>query len=129
MAQGGTGNSLVIQSVIDAGYLSQTVTVSESIAQGEVVNSDGSKANSATVAKRNKAVGIANAAIANGFSGAVITDGIITFGSWAWVAGDIIYLNGTALSTTSPTTGFTQKIGVALSATIIELKIGEAVLL
>jgi hypothetical protein len=112
---------------LDSGIgIKQTITVTENISQGNVVNSDGSKADSSVVGKRNKAIGIANAAISSGFSGVVITEGAITYGSWGWTAGDIIFLNGTSLSTTAPSSGFIQIIGKAISATTIEVKISQA---
>ena len=116
--------------VADSGNsVSTIITVSENISAGNVVNNDGSKANSATTGKRNKAIGVAGAAIASGFSGTVTTDGILQYGGWAWVAGDILYLNGTALSTISPGTGFSQRIGVAIASDKIDVEIGEALLL
>ena len=112
---------------LDSGIgIKQSITVTENISQGNVVNSDGSKADSSVVGKRNKAIGIANAAITSGFSGDVVTEGVITYGSWSWTAGDIIFLNGTSLSTTAPSTGFIQIIGKAISATKIEVKISQA---
>ena len=109
--------------------LTQVITVTATISQGQVVNSDGSKGDSTATTKRNKAIGIADANITSGFSGNIITDGVITYGSWSWTAGDILYLNGTSLSTTAPSTGFVQKIGRAISSTKVEVEIGEAILL
>ena len=96
------------------------------IAAYDLVNIDGTVADSAVVAKRNKAVGIAIAAIAAGFFGTVQTFGEITNPAWTFTPGEIIYLNGTALSGTAPATGFNQIIGQAKSATILELNLKQA---
>lgn len=106
-----------------------TITAIENIGAFKVVNGDGSMANSSTTGKRNWAIGLSEAAIANGFSGTVMLAGEIENGSWSWVAGNVLFLNGTSLSTVSPLTGFTQKIGVAKDSTTIEINIGPAVLL
>lgn len=106
-----------------------TIAVTENIAAYELVNSDGSKASSYITGKRDWLLGIASASILSGFSGLVVMFGDITNSSWNWTAGNVIYLNGTALSTTPPTTGFIQMIGTAKSNHTIEIKIGQSILI
>lgn len=106
-----------------------TITVSENIAAYELVNSDGSKADSSVVGKRDWLIGVANAAINSGFAGTVTLIGDIINTSWNWTAGNIVYLNGTSLSTTPPTTGFVQMIGTAKDNHTLEIKISQSILI
>jgi len=105
------------------------ITVSENILAFEPINSDGTKANSATVGKRGQLIGLALANINNGFSGDAVLFGEITNPSWSFVAGNIVYLNGSTVSTTPPNTGFIQKIGTMKSNTTLEVNIGVTILI
>lgn len=115
-------NAVVRQVLID-------LTVTENITAGDVVNGDGSKANSAIYIKRNKVIGIAKATIANGFSGQIVTEGEVENLSWSWIAGNSLYLNGTSLSTTPAATGFVKKIGVAKTPTKVEVILEPSILI
>lgn len=105
------------------------IVVSENIAQFELVNGDGSKADSSVANKRNKLVGFAVNNIVSGFAGDVQQVGSIQNGSWAFTQGDIIFLNGTVASASAPGSGFIQKIGVAIASDTIELDINPAILI
>ena len=105
------------------------ITVTENIVIGDVVNSDGSKANSSIVIKRDWIIGVAAANIASGSTGQIILIGDLVNPSWAWTSGSILYLNGTALSTTPPTTGFIQKVAIAKSSTTITVQLNNSILL
>lgn len=106
-----------------------SVVVTENILAYECVNSDGSKTDSAVVGKRSKLAGLALQNINNGFSGDIITEGIVTNVAWLFLKGDVIFLNGTFLSTTAPATGFIQRIGTMLTPITLELQFGESILL
>ena len=106
-----------------------TITTSENITLGDVVNSDGTKADSAIVGKREWIVGIASETSLSGFPCDVVVIGDATNVSWTWVAGNVIYLNGTSLSTTPPSSGFIKRIGTASSGTVIEVNIGTSILI
>lgn len=94
----------------------------------DIVTSDGKKANSNTLAHRNKIIGISNITTLIGFLGTVIGSGAtITNPSWTWTIGDRIYLNGISLSTIPSTTGFLQYIGTATVADTIEVNISESI--
>lgn len=103
------------------------VVVTENIIAFECVNSDGSKADSSLILKRNKLAGIAIAPINNGFSGKVKQIGTITNPVWNFIKGDIIFLNGTILSASPPSTGFSQMIGKAVNNNTIEILINQAI--
>jgi hypothetical protein len=118
----------------DAGATGQAgniaeVTVSENILAFDPINSDGTKANSAIVGKRGQLIGLALANINNGLSGNAVLFGEITNPAWSFVAGNIVYLNGTTVSTTPPSTGFIQKIGTMKSSTTLEINIGTVILI
>jgi hypothetical protein len=89
----------------------------------------GKIADSANLSYFGRVVGIASAAIANGFVGVVVTFGTITNSGWAWTPGSSIFLNGTALSQTAPSTGFSQAIGVAKTSDTIFVSLSDPVLL
>jgi hypothetical protein len=99
------------------------------IAAFSVVTSDGVPANSGTVGQIGTVIGIALAAIATGFSGPVQTAGAVTNLSWTWVAGDVLFLNGTSLSTIAPSAGFVQAIGTAQNSSTVVLDLGIPILL
>jgi hypothetical protein len=110
--------------------LSYFVLATEDLPAYTVITSAGVVANSATVNHRGKVIGITRAAIANGFTGNYASDGFeIENPAWAWTAGDILYLNGTSLSTVSPSTGFTQKIATAKSSIRVLVELDVPVLL
>lgn len=105
------------------------VVVIEDILKYDVVNGDGSKANSSIIGKRNRVIGLAISNIANGFSGDVQQDGEIMNIAWSWTKGLPVYLNGTGLSHTSPVSGFIQKIGIAINTNTIEISINQSILI
>ena len=105
------------------------ISVTENIAIGDVINGDGSKANSSIVGKRDLIIGVAAANIASGSTGQIILIGDLVNPSWAWTSGSILYLNGTVLSTIPPTTGFIQKIAIAKSSTTITIQLNNSILL
>ena len=72
---------------------------------------------------------IATAPILSGFNGSVVGFGKITNPLWAWTVGDRIFLNGTSLSTTAPSSGFIQIIGVAIASDTIDIKLAQSILL
>lgn len=109
--------------------ITQSIVATNDLPFGVVVNSDGSLANSSAIGKRNWSIGIAASAILTGFSGSVITAGAVTNPAWSWAAGDILYLNGAALSTIAPSTGFIQMIARAVASDTVELEIGPSILL
>lgn len=114
----GDGSALLIY------YVAQ-----EDITIGDVVIAGGRVANSSTVGHRNKIIGVAKANVSNGFAGQVVGFGKIQNADWSWVAGDRIYLNGTTLSTISPTTGYLTQIGIATVADTIDINIQPGILL
>jgi hypothetical protein len=58
-----------------------------------------------------------------------VIEGDITNPGWAWTSGDIIFLNGTSLSTVAPSSGFVQRIGIAKTSQTIVVGLGDPVLL
>jgi len=115
------------------GDVARSTTISvpavEEITAYTVVTATGVMADSADVTHRNIIAGIASESFIAGISGAVVTSGYIVNTGWSWTKGDVIYLNGTSLSVTPPTTGFRVVIGTALSATELCVKISESILL
>jgi len=114
-------SSTVITETV-GGVVDITITMIDSITAFNAVTSDGLQANSNTVSHRDKIAGIVLTNIAAGFSGSCRIEGEVFNPAWTWTAGDKIYLNGTSLSTTSPSTGFTQRLAIAKDTFTIILK-------
>jgi hypothetical protein len=110
------------------GNLSEIVA-SESLTAFSVVNGDGTKSDSTNILKRGQAIGIVTENINSGFSGEVVLFGEITNNSWNFTAGQILYLNGTTISATAPSTGFIQRLGVAITSIKIDLQIQQTILI
>ena len=94
-----------------------------------VITTKGNIANSSDTTHKNIIAGITKEAINNTFSGSVVTEGEIENENWTWTRGNILFLNGTSISVTPPSTGFCVKIGEALSSTKIFVRITESILL
>ena len=105
------------------------VVASATILKYDFVNADGTKADSAVITKRGWLIGMASANIAIGFSGPLLWAGEVSNPAWTWVVGNILYLNGSSLSTVPPSSGFIQRVAVAKTETIIELDFSVGVLL
>jgi hypothetical protein len=74
-------------------------------------------------------IGMVTEAVANGQIGIAMVDDEVTNLSWAWSPGSKLFLNGTNLSLTAPSTGFSQMVAVARNAQTIIMRISQAVLL
>lgn len=99
-----------------------------SITAFKVVTSTGQIADSDAVLQRNKIIGISTTNVLSGFTGKAKGFGSIINPAWMWSIGDKIYLNGTSLSTTAPSTGYSQLIGTATASDTIDVKLGEPIL-
>lgn len=93
------------------------------------VTSFGTIADSTIIAQRNKVIGINTYAVGSGFIGQAVGFGKIVNNVWSWTIGDKIFLNGTTLSTTAPSTGFIQIIGTATASNCIDIKLAQSVML
>lgn len=110
----------------------KTFTASEAIAAGDIVHihdSSGAKVRKADATTSGKpAVGFAQSAIANGASGTVTFEGVLT-GLSGLTIGAAYYLGTTAGTiTATPPTGsgnIVQKIGTAISATELSFEPGD----
>lgn len=94
-----------------------------------VVTIDGLRANSSTVGHSPKVLGISRTATAPTFTGEAIVEGEINNPAWTWSVGQNIYLNGTSLSATPPSTGFSKVIGRALGTTTLLVELEESYIL
>lgn len=93
-----------------------------SISSDSVVTSDGLIADNTNPAHKEKILGIANEARSAAQTGMAQVHGERINNSWAFTPNAPVYLNGTYLSSTKPTTGFVLQIGIALSATKITVR-------
>ena len=109
--------------------LTITVTAAEYLAAFKVVTFTGEIADSNNISQYGEVAGIILTATSTGTIGRVVTEGEIISSTWAWAPGDTLYLNGTSLSTTPPTSGFNVVVAEAMEATKVYVDISESVLL
>lgn len=115
--------------VVSSGAIKIPIIATEDLPAFSVITDTGKVADSTNPFYKNIIIGIVPETILDRFSGKVIIMGQIINPLWAWTRGDILYLNGTTISKTPPTTGFRVMIGQALSATEVDVKITESILL
>ena len=94
-----------------------------------MVTATGERADSGNPAHYGKVVGITQVEVLSGFIATLVTDTEVTNPSWSWSPGDVLFLNGTSISTTPPASGFIQIIGVARTATTIIVQLQPPILL
>jgi len=114
-----------------AGIATATVNIvaTEDIPAFVAVTTSGKIADSGEFAHLGKVVGVAVAAIANGFSGSVQIIGELVNPAWTWASGDSIFVNGAGLSAIAPSTGWSKKMGTAKNATTIIIEMEDTILL
>jgi len=107
-----------------------TIVAAENIPANSPITSQGKVADSSALSAFQKVIGITKDSILSGFSGRFVSTGrIVKNSGWNWISGQVIFLNGTALSPTPPSSGFIQKIGAACAADSILLEINEPILI
>ena len=98
-----------------------------------VMNSAGTAvlaADSSDITDADVVVGITSTAASFGDLITVFRKGDFTNGSWSWTINQSIFFNTAGqLTQTAPTSGFSQKVGIPLSATSFRIAIGPAVIL
>lgn len=104
-----------------------TVLATANLTSFTAVTSNGKPADSSNLALRGKVLGIALSDISNGFTGSVTGYGEVENPAWTWSPGDVVFLNGTSLSTTAPSTGWSQVIGTARSSTVLVVELGTPI--
>ena len=104
------------------------IVAAESIPAFSPVKINGLIANSATPADNGRLAGIASTSIVSGFTGNVRKDGLLVT-SLTLTPNLDVFVNGTSLSNTPPTSGWVQKVGLAKSVNTILIEIGPAILL
>ncbi len=113
---------------IDGGAsVTSSIVASEDVAIYLPITSDGFEGDSTDLTQLGDICGVTDEAILSGFSGVVITQGEITNSAWTFVTGDIIFLNGSVLSTVAPSTGYSQKIGQVIRTDTIKVEIEEPI--
>ena len=129
-----------IQDLIDSGNIGSgrettiidnniSVLASVNILKYDIVTSDGYIADSTITSNRRKIVGIATEAFTIGNFGDVQTIGEIQNPSWVFTIGVPLFLNGTSLTQYPPTSGFIQRIGMAIGVNTLDINFGPSVLL
>lgn len=94
-----------------------------------LVTANGRIANSSTPAHFNQVIGMTIVDTANGARGEATVDGEIVNNSWSWSPSSKLFLNGSTVSLSAPSSGFSQLVAVARNNQIIIMKIAQAILL
>ena len=104
-----------------------TIVANESIPQFQLMTSTGYIADSSNLAHINRVSGISINAITQNTSGEVLAYGKITNTNWNFTTGNILFLNGTAISETAPTSGFICQIGKVVNSNTILIDIKDCI--
>lgn len=104
-------------------------TAAVDLAAYDPVTNNGELADSDNLAHNGRVVGVVKAATFTGAIGLAIIEGTIIDPSWVWAPNTKLFLNGTTLSATAPTTGFSQMLAVARTDMEILIQPKHAILL
>lgn len=99
------------------------------ISKYDIVTSDGLLANTATAAHRLKILGMAFQDTAAAAIGNAQLFGEIDNPGWTWTPHAAVFLNGTVLSQTAPTSGWSMIVGIAILPTRIIIRFTDPYLL
>ena len=105
------------------------VVASENLPIYRLITSDGYLADSNNIFHRVKIAGITLEVINTGFSGKVLVSGEVINNSWNFTPNSDVFLNGTNLSNTVPSTGFSINLGVTKNSNTLILNIKNSILL
>jgi hypothetical protein len=115
------------------GNVSQEWVAGEVLSALKVVRGQGGQAflmDASDIAQAHLCVGITETSAASGGAVQVINDGVITDGSWTWTAGPVYLGEDGALTQTvpaSPGQAFNLRVGTAVSATRLVVKIDRPI--
>lgn len=104
------------------------VVAAENLSKYDVVTVDGYKADSSNLGHINKVLGIIINDTVVGVLGQVQILGEIINTDWTW-SGSLLFLNGTSIQSTPPTSGFLKIIGQIKNANIMFINLDESILL
>lgn len=105
------------------------VEASEYIPKYKIVTTDGYICDSTDITQRHKAVGIAMNNTSIGFNCNCVVKGIIEDATFSFTPNATLYLNGTNISTTAPTTGYILSIGKSITSDKILIDVQRSILL
>lgn len=105
------------------------VVAAEDLPAFVMVTVNGNIADSSNITHYGKVVGMTIASVVAGSIAGLIDDEEVTNLAWSWVAGQKLFLNGTTLSVTSPSSGFCQMVAVARNNNTIIMRIEVPILL
>lgn len=101
----------------------------EDIPAFSLATAHGKLADSNNVLHFGKVIGMVVEDVLTGFVGSATVDGEVTNPLWAWAPGNKFYLNGTIISLTPASVGFSQMVAVARNAQTIIMKMELPILL
>lgn len=120
-------NGYVFVNEIESGMLE--IQVAENIPAFTFITFTGFKVDSSNLGHYGKVFGLVPMATNTGFIANVMEEGEVTNPSWSWSPGTKLFINGTTISSTPPSSGFSQLVAVAKSADTIVVRIEPPILL
>jgi len=118
-----------------AGVSTQSLTMQagEALGGSRVVIANGGQAyyaNQGNTAHAGKVIGLTQGAAASGAAVTILTQAYIDDGTFSFTPGQAVYFTGLGvLTTTPPTSGFIQQVGVALTATRLLVNLAQPIIL
>jgi hypothetical protein len=95
-----------------------------------LITANGQVADSNNLAHFNKAIGIVMADVLSGAIATAIVEGEVVEPTWAWSGpGYLLFLNGTTLSASPPSSGWSQLIGVTRNDQTVFIRLSVPILL
>jgi hypothetical protein len=103
------------------------IAAAEDIPAFSLVTAGGEIADSSNMAHFNHVIGITLEAVLTGFIAFLVTEGEVTNPLWSWAPNIKLFLNGTNLSLTPPSSGFSQLVGVSRNSETVFIRPQKAI--
>jgi hypothetical protein len=93
--------------------LTNPIQLNANCVRGEAFNLRGQKVDSSNTSFYGHIIGLTAGSGTAGFAYDLVLYGELTNPAWSWTPNQLLYLNGSLLSATPPTSGFVQQLAVA----------------
>lgn len=107
----------------------EEVVTTELIPDLSFITASGKRADSNNIAHFNRVIGFVLNQTLNAHVAQAIVEGDVEYEGWNWSVGQELFLNGTALSSVSPTSGFSQLCAVAKTPTVVFVRLQIPIML
>jgi hypothetical protein len=112
------------------GLITAEITAAMDIPALSLITANGMVADSSNLAHFNKVVGIVMADVLSGAIATAVVEGEVTDLGWTWGGPNyLLFLNGTTLSATPPSSGWSQLIGITRTSQTVFIRLSVPILL